>query len=208
MRFTLGQQFAQSVITRIEHTHDAPSGRKMHTVHLQCVCGYTYTLIEKNVGVTNQPCRACRKKEDRLYKHPLRSTWFSMHYRCTKPDHPEYVRYGARGIRVCQRWTSATGAEKDTSGFLAFEADVGKRPSGKTLDRIDPDGDYTPENVRWATLSEQQHNRRDALWLTVDGVSKPFSVWSKETGTPHTTMRGRVKLGYTGREVLYGRKPK
>lgn len=205
MRFTIGQKFAESTITHIVHTHDAPSGRKMYSVHFQCACGNAYAVIEKNVGVTAQPCRECRKKETRLYKHPLRAAWFSMHYRCSAPEHPEYVRYGARGIRVCQRWTSTDGTDKDVSGFMAFVEDVGARPEGKTLDRIDPDGNYEPGNVRWATLAEQQYNRRDACWLTVDGVAKPLAVWSRETGTPHTTMRGRIKLGYTGKEILYGR---
>jgi hypothetical protein len=83
--------------------------------------------------------------------HPLYEVYLDMIGRCVRPSHHAYDRYGGRGIRVCARWLD---------NFWAFAADVGERPEGRSIDRVDNDGDYTPENFRWATRSQQSLNRR------------------------------------------------
>lgn len=91
--------------------------------------------------------------------HPLYWVWSDMIRRCHYPTHLRYANYGARGITVCDRW------RRD---FWSFVADVGERPPGTaadgraafSLDRIDNDGPYSPENVRWATAVQQRHNQR------------------------------------------------
>jgi hypothetical protein len=112
-------------------------------------------------------------------RHPLNHAFNGMKQRCLNPNNPSYKRYGGRGIKICDRWL---GRE----GFKNFVSDVGERPNGHQLDRIDNDGNYEPSNVRWATQKTQNNNR-------VDNV--PFSVdWMRQRGK----WRLRFRENYLG----------
>lgn len=98
------------------------------------------------------------------------ASWKHMKMRCRNPNDIYFRNYGGRGITVCDRWNNS---------FEAFVSDMGKRPEGYTLDRIDVNGSYCPENCRWATKSDQDNNRRSTLKVSVKGVEMPLKQASK-----------------------------
>jgi hypothetical protein len=106
-----------------------------------------------------------------LSKSPTYKSWLAMKTRCTNPNTPKFYNYGGRGITYDPKWET----------FEGFYADMGERPSLKySLDRIDPDGNYTPSNCRWATVGEQNSNKRDNVRHEFRGESKTLAEWSKE----------------------------
>jgi hypothetical protein len=109
-----------------------------------------------------------------------------MLQRCENPRSTSFVRYGARGVGVCRAWHD----------FPAFLADMGNRPSEKhSIDRINPTGDYEPGNCRWATALEQARNKRNAVWVRVNG--EPRRIWEAEVATGLTSgaIRSRTSRG-------------
>lgn len=119
--------------------------------------------------------------------HPLYARWNVMHQRCSNPKSGGYRFYGARGIRVCERWNS----------FEAFLEDVGEMPSPQhTLDRIDNEGNYEPGNVRWASRCEQARNRRSTAQITINGETKCLKAWALERGLNYGTVKSRYQSGW------------
>jgi len=112
-------------------------------------------------------------------------SWAGMCARCRNKNNIMYQRYGARGITVCSRWLS----------FENFLADMGEKPAGTSLDRKDNDGNYCPENCRWATRNQQNRNRRSNRLLTYDGVTKCLVEWAETIGISKRTLANRVNRG-------------
>lgn len=88
-----------------------------------------------------------------MSNHPLYSTWKNMRQRCNNPNRPDFKNYGGRGIKVCEEWNS----------FLQFCEDMGVKPEGTSLDRINNDNGYSKDNCRWATRTEQNRNSRQCI---------------------------------------------
>lgn len=113
---------------------------------------------------------------------PEYRSWAAMKRRCDNKNTKDYQRYGARGISYHPSWKS----------FEAFYADMGNRPDGKTLDRIDHNKDYTPDNCRWATEAEQQRNKSTNVWIEFDGIRETLSWWANNLNMPVETLRHRL----------------
>jgi len=116
-----------------------------------------------------------------------------MFQRCYNKNCGNYKRYGGRGISVCERWHT----------FENFLADMGDRPTGKTLDRYpDNDGNYEPGNCRWATRNEQNNNKRTSRFIEHDGRRKTIQQWSVELGLTQETIVWRLNAGLPIDKVL------
>jgi hypothetical protein len=116
-------------------------------------------------------------------------TWLSMKRRCYDTKFKDYPNWGGRGIKVCDRWVH---------DFLAFFEDMGPRPEGKySIDRLDSDKDYSPENCRWATIQQQgSENRRGLVPVTVDGVFFPsLKKACEHFGVSQTVANMRMRAG-------------
>ena len=118
--------------------------------------------------------------------HPLYGVWYSMISRCDNPKDTSYRLYGARGIRVCKNWYKIEN----------FLKDMGDRPNGTSIDRIDVNGDYSKTNCRWATRKEQALNtRRNIDKIKFSGKLQTLSEWSDETGIPYQVLYRRLFKG-------------
>ena len=121
-----------------------------------------------------------------------RTAWQQMIARCYDPENHKYGGYGARGIRVCDRWIC----------FRLFAEDVGNRPDGMTLNRIDNDGDYSPENCEWATYENQAQNRRDNSNLTFNGQTLCITEWARRLGVSREALRNRIQRGWSVEDAI------
>jgi hypothetical protein len=167
----------------------------------RCVCG-----VEKLVSaprLANGTAKSCgclggmqNRRQQRTHGFWQKGTynsWANAKRRCNNPKNPRYRHYGGRGIQVCDRWKT----------FEQFLIDMGERPSNKhSLDRIDVDGNYCPENCRWATNREQGNNTKRNVRLVFEGRVRTISEWSTELGISYSLLHSRIQNGWTVRRTL------
>lgn len=148
----IGQRFGSLVVTGEAERASNSSTR------LRCICdcgGVAVVRVARLTSGETKRCRGCAQRTHGRDGSRVHESWKAMVQRCENPNNPGYPKYGGIGIRVCERWLS----------FENFLADMGERPEGTSLDRIDNNLGYEPSNCRWATPSEQSRNRRYALTL-------------------------------------------
>jgi hypothetical protein len=132
-----------------------------------------------------------KKHHPRLYR-----IWTDIRRRCLKESRPEYKNYGAKGIKMCPDW------DGDFITFYKWAINNGYSDN-LTIDRINPFGDYEPNNCRWITNQEQQRNRKYHVIITVDGVSKKAWEWEAETGIPAEIIRQRIISGWSPERAVF-----
>jgi len=122
------------------------------------------------------------------------ASWLAMRQRCSNSNTVGWNNYGGRGIKVCHRWQNS---------FAAFLKDMGPKPSAKhSIDRKDHDGNYEPDNCRWATKHEQARNCRSNRYVTFRGETLCVSAWAERTGLSANLVRARLNLGWDVEKTL------
>ena len=139
-------------------------------------------------------------RKDKKARRKCWVTWYNMKWRCENPNAEYYHRYGGRGIRVCEEW-------HDFDAFMNWSYESGYDPYAEfaqcTLDRIDNDGDYCPENCKWTDIKEQTKHTCRSNHVTYKGNTLTIIEWSELLGIPPMRMYKRSDLGMTPAEILY-----
>jgi len=193
----VGQRFGKLTLLSLFQTTVTP--RKTLAICL-CECGQKRNVWVANLKSSNTRSCGCYQRESTTthgqsgaIKTQVYTAWDNMRKRCSNPRRKDYHNYGGRGITVCERWNS----------FELFFADMGNPPSKEhSLDRIDNNGPYCPENVRWATKSQQMNNRSDSRYLTHDGTTATAAEWSRIIKLTSQVIRKRLRLGWSTAEAL------
>ena len=134
------------------------------------------------------------------WKYPARKhlveymAWKNAKNRCCKTEIHNYENYGGRGIYMCDKWLN---------DFDAFYEDMGPKPEGYSLERVDVNGPYSPENCIWFPLKEQQKNTTETVYITYHGVTRSSHEWAKLTGIRERLIRQRHNRGHTPEAILH-----
>lgn len=144
-----------------------------------CGCAFRDVMVERNTT-------------HGLSRNPAYKIWKGMKARCNTPTNTDYASYGGRGIRVCERW----------SEFPNFLADMGERPEGHSIDRIDVNGHYEPSNCRWSPPVEQANNKRTSRLIEIGGEIRTLQQWSDHHGIGRSLVAWRMRQGWPIAEVF------
>jgi len=161
----------------------------------KCDCGETKQVVSSCLARGKTQSCGCLAKmvQPSNLIHGMSSSkeyfvWQAIKKRCLTKRHPAYRNYGGRGISISKEWVES---------FAAFIAHVGPRPNpSDTIDRIDNDGNYEPGNVRWVSRSENNSNRRNTIFVIVDGQKVPLSMAVKINGKPYNVVKNRLDRGW------------
>lgn len=170
----------------------------------QCDCGNKKTIEAHSLKIGETRSCGCLQREIQgnlarrhgMTSHPLYKKYRRMVERCENPNCKSYKDYGGRGIKICPEWRN------DFMKFYHWAIQAGYDGT-KSIDRIDNDGDYSPENCRWATKLEQDNNRRTNRFLDYNGESHTMAEWGRITGIGQSLIRSRIEnLGWSVEKAL------
>lgn len=191
-----GQVFER--LTVVERSISSEAGQTRWLCRCNCgntkiVQGYALTSGNtKSCGCYSNECRIERASTHKLSKVPIYKIWHAMMQRCYYEKNGSYRDYGARGITVCKEWHI----------FENFYRDMGDRPEGMSIDRIDYNGNYEPSNCRWADSETQSANKRNNVLLTYNGVTKPSFQWQRELGLTRGAIEYRLQQGWSMEKIV------
>jgi hypothetical protein len=188
--------------TMFEHlTVIGPTRNAKGVAAYECRCTCGATAVVRGSDLRSGHNRSCgcmgvklRAAANTVHGHAVRGSespeyksWKSVVQRCENPSDPRFASYGGRGVRMCARWRKS---------FDMFLKDMGQRPDGCSLDRLDVDRGYGPNNCRWATRIEQANNTRRSVRFEFRGFSGTVRQLSEKFGVPHRVLKRRVAAGW------------
>lgn len=187
-----GQVFGRLTVIRLSEKRGNKGQRYWDC---KCSCGSTKTIWagslqngdSKSCGCLHKEIAGANRKTHGLSKHPAYGSWHSMMNRCQNPKHPTYLRYGGRGIKVCKQWQTFDGFLKDMGSSHQL---------GLSIDRINNQQGYYPENCRWTTREEQNFNRGVSRIVNTPKGRMSVTQAAKEFGLVPKTVFERIKLGW------------
>ena len=175
-----GQRYGRVVVVSL--IPEISGEKKKWLCH--CDCGNDKSILALHLRSGHTQSCGCIGTKHGERKNPAYWSYVSMLKRCYNTKHNAYKNYGGRGIAVCKRWRNS---------ISAFISDMGPRPSPKhTIDRINNAKGYSPSNCRWATMKQQQRNRRNNRMLTYKGKTRCLSEWAELYGLSRHTLAGRI----------------
>jgi hypothetical protein len=193
-----GRRYGRLTVVKYLYTDN---NKKPHWLCI-CECGVNKDIAGSSLknGLTNS-CGCLRREvaAKRQTRHGMSqsveySTWIRMRDRCNNPNSRDYIHYGARGINVCQEWMDS---------FDRFFLDMGARPDDKhSLDRINNELGYGPNNCRWARQDIQVNNRGVTKRVSYMGEDRTLKEWSDITGVSYWTLRSRYDAGKSPEDIL------
>ena len=195
-RIKVGEKYGRLTVIENHHPKDE--------VVCRCECGNIKVARATNVFYGGTRSCGCLSKEGNNLIHGdgrkgnrkrLYTIWKSMRERCTAPNQNRYKNYGGKGIKVCSDWDDYS-VFKDWALNNGYSDDL-------SIDRIDVNGDYCPENCRWATTKEQANNTTANHRITIDGITHTMSEWSEISGIKISTIFARLKYGWNERDAVF-----
>lgn len=197
-----GKKFARLTVIELDLNKTEKSGRTYWICKCECDSGIIKSVRGDSLTCgTVKSCGCLKKEQDKtnlghtthgLSKTRFYNIYLSMMARCHNANTQKYKVYGARGIKVCNEWLEFENFHKDMyDSYLEHIEQYGEKDT--TIDRIDVDGNYEPENCRWATIKEQGLNKQNTLYYSINGVTKPFREWCDIFNIDYKKAHSRLK---------------
>lgn len=193
----IGKRFGNLVVLEKDESNIHPNSN--HWL-VRCDCGKEFSAYPSRILSGHIKSCGCMKGKAALTHgcngDEFYPTWWAMMRRCYHKENHNYERYGGRGITVCYEW-------HDPRVFINWAREtVGHKCSRLTLERLNNNEGYSPENCCWATSKEQARNRRSNRILEIDGIEKTLAEWCEEYKIDPSVVRERIKLGWSGTDAL------